>query len=244
MSLHFTVNPRDGGVSAEACNTCCCSFLSLMPGETNKVTISYAPWSVPIGGRGLLCAPDIEVEVNAAGCPAQTVTAGSPPGNTNYFYQTPLNTALATGNLASNATPIAGIFTYAKVGLSGPTNGVLDLNSATGAFTYTPNSGFIGRDRFYYKMTDNVGRSTVHEIVIEVSQTIGNVFGTFRDMVLIDRTKVTVDNRYHTISFPITLSPAARSCEVYRVNIKQQAMDCDGVCYAHISCYDINAGRC
>lgn len=244
MSLHFVVNPRDGGASAEACSTCCCAMLNLKPGETNKVVISYAPWSAPIGGRGLLCAPDIEVEVNSLGCPAQTVTAGSPPGNTNYFFQTPLDTTLAVASLATNATPSGGLFTYAKVGLSGPTNGVLTINSATGAMTYAPTAGFVGRDRFYYKMTDNVGRTTVHEVAIEVGQTIGNVFGTFRDMVLIDRTKVTVDNRYHTISFPITLSPAARACEVYRVNIKQQAMDCDGICYSHISCYDINSSKC
>lgn len=244
MSLYFNVDPRDGGLSTGGCNTCCCSAISLKPGETNKIVINYAPWSVPIGGRGLLCAPDIEISVNSNGCPAQTTTAGSPPLNTNYFYQTPINTALTTGNLALNATPSGGLFTFAKLPLSGPTNGVLSLNAATGAFTYTPNSAFVGRDRFYYTMTDNSNRTTVHEVVIEIGQTVGNVAGTFRDLVTIDHSKINVDSQNHIVSFPITLSPAVRPCQIIRVDIKQQAADCDGTCYAHISCYDINAGKC
>jgi gliding motility-associated-like protein len=36
-----------------------------------------------------------------------------------------------------------------------PLHGVLSLNTATGSFVYTPNSGYIGPDRFVYRVCDN-----------------------------------------------------------------------------------------
>lgn len=36
-----------------------------------------------------------------------------------------------------------------------PTNGTLTLNASTGAFTYTPNPGFVGVDSFQYQVTDS-----------------------------------------------------------------------------------------
>ena len=243
MSLYFTANPRDGSISGSGCNTCCCEMISLKPGETNKIVINYAQWSVPLGGRGLLCAPDIEIETNSMGCPAQSTDPGSAVQNTNYFFQTPLNTVL-NGSLATGVTPVGGTFSYKKVPLSGPTGGTLTIDSATGAFVYTPNNGYQGKDRFFYTTTDSSNRTTTHEVVIEVATTVGNTPGTFSDLLKIDHSRIKVHGQAHIVEFPITMSPAAQDCEVFRVNVKQQSMDCDGNCYSHISCYDVHAGKC
>src|SRR5581483_7449792 len=41
--------------------------------------------------------------------------------------------------------------------VSGPSHGSLTLNTATGAFTYTPSAGFFGSDSFTYRAVDSDG---------------------------------------------------------------------------------------
>jgi Ca2+-binding RTX toxin-like protein len=52
-----------------------------------------------------------------------------------------------------------------------PTKGVLALNPATGAFTYTPNTNFTGTDTFKYKLTDFEG-SAEATVTINVSNVV------------------------------------------------------------------------
>jgi hypothetical protein len=51
-----------------------------------------------------------------------------------------------------------------------PTNGTLsNFNPATGAYTYTPQLGFIGLDSFQYQITDAIGCvSNIGTITVDV----------------------------------------------------------------------------
>lgn len=62
----------------------------------------------------------------------------------------------ATGNVLTNdSDPDGGTITVQLV--AGPTKGTLSLNTATGAFTYTPGSSFTSSDTFTYRAVDSLG---------------------------------------------------------------------------------------
>ncbi|PQO46656.1 Ig-like domain-containing protein [Blastopirellula marina] len=52
--------------------------------------------------------------------------------------------------------------------LGGASNGAVSLNS-NGSFQYVPNSGFVGSDRFVYRVVDETGQYSLGEVTIEVS---------------------------------------------------------------------------
>lgn len=216
--------------------------MSMRPGETNKVSINYAPWVLPLGnGANLMCSTDIDVQLDEAGCP-QATGSNPPPSNTSYKVWT--SGAAVVADLAANAAPTSGTFEYERTPLSGPYNGTVVIDPATGQATYTPNGGFKGVDRFYYTMTDASKRSIIKEVVVEVSDVENSVPAPFTPAVSVDMGKLIVNDRTQTVSFPVSVSPAARSCEIYKINVKQFARDCSGACFSHISCYDLSIGKC
>ncbi len=58
----------------------------------------------------------------------------------------------APGVLANDADPDGDAFTLAII--TNPANGIISSAVTSGAFTYTPNSGFTGTDQFQYKLLD------------------------------------------------------------------------------------------
>ena len=83
-------------------------------------------------------------------------------------YNTQTGTALtigAPGVLGNDADPDAE--TLAATPLSTPTHGTLTLD-ASGAFTYTPEPGFLGSDSFTYRATDPTGLSSTATATINV----------------------------------------------------------------------------
>jgi len=78
-----------------------------------------------------------------------TISAVEPPGALDTTYQTDQDVHL-TASLADhidNPNKYAPL-EYAIVDGYGPGNGSVTLDEATGAFTYTPNAGFVGTDSF------------------------------------------------------------------------------------------------
>jgi Bacterial Ig domain len=78
-----------------------------------------------------------------------------PPNAVDDSKQTPKNVPV-NGSIATNDTdPNAGqVLTYTQ--LSAPSNGTITgFNPTTGAYTYTPNTNFVGTDMFTYKVCDN-----------------------------------------------------------------------------------------
>jgi hypothetical protein len=90
----------------------------------------------------------------------------APPVAANAALTTSVNT-IASGTLV--ATDADGdALTYAIV--SAPANGVAVLASgSTGAFTYTPNAGFSGRDAFTFTASDGKSESNLAMISITVT---------------------------------------------------------------------------
>ncbi|EID17755.1 outer membrane adhesin-like protein [Mycolicibacterium phlei RIVM601174] len=65
------------------------------------------------------------------------------------------------GNVLTNDTDVDGKTTIASVTVvTGPTKGTLDLNTATGEFTYTPAADVNGTDTFTYTITDSDGATS------------------------------------------------------------------------------------
>lgn len=75
--------------------------------------------------------------------------------------------SIPASGILSNDSDIDGDTLSAQLS-SAPTNGSLTLN-ADGSFTYVPNAGFGGFDRFTYVATDSVTQSRVTEVVIHVT---------------------------------------------------------------------------
>jgi hypothetical protein len=61
-------------------------------------------------------------------------------------------------------------------------------------------------------------------------------------VINIPRAKIMVRNP--TIQFPLEVSPAAVTGDLYRLTMRTPAMDCDGNVFYHIWCTDINIGKC
>ncbi|KXW63489.1 hypothetical protein MPHL43070_01960 [Mycolicibacterium phlei DSM 43070] len=65
------------------------------------------------------------------------------------------------GNVLTNDTDVDGKTTIASMTVvTGPTKGTLDLNTATGEFTYTPAADVNGTDTFTYTITDSDGATS------------------------------------------------------------------------------------
>jgi Ca2+-binding RTX toxin-like protein len=76
-------------------------------------------------------------------------------------------TVEAPGVLANDSDPDGDSLSASL--LSGPANGTLTLNG-DGSFSYTPNAGFIGMDRFAYEASDLDGLADAAFVSIEVSE--------------------------------------------------------------------------
>ena len=69
--------------------------------------------------------------------------------------------------------------TFAVV--DGPENGTLELDPATGGYTYTPDEHFVGTDTFTFTANDGVADSVPGTVTIEVTNqppTAGNSSGS------------------------------------------------------------------
>src|SRR5262249_26107660 len=57
---------------------------------------------------------------------------------------------------------------------TGPSHGILNLNTPNGQFTYTPNTGFSGTDTFTFIVNDGTQDSTPATVTITVGSGQGN----------------------------------------------------------------------
>jgi hypothetical protein len=238
--LNFTADPRDGYKYSAGCNTCCCETIHMKPGETNLLRIHYAGWVIPLMGRGLTANTWFELTKIAppdSGSDGNTAPVITGPARYNTLANTLLDDTLTT--FVDNLGPET--LTFKLLGMYGPNHGEMVVE-ANGDFTYTPINGYNGLDTFYYQVSDGfnvrVGFGTVG---VGTGQTLDTVVP---DKVSVARGRKTVDNVYHTMSVPITVDPTALPGDIYRLNVRQEAVDCDGNPFYHISCYDVIVGKC
>jgi Bacterial Ig domain len=224
-------------MKSDGCTVCCCEPLALKPGSTSKVLLNYAPWAVPIGR--LHCMPIFEL-VQMETCGAAT---GAPvkTGGLPVAFDTPINTTLE-GDLKTKIedpdTPIK----FRHLSFYGPHHGTL-LLEPDGLFDYEPTPGYEGPDRFFFTATDNNGHQATFEALIGVGST-SSVDMKETPHVYVDARSANVDYQYYTASFAVTVSPAADLCEVWRLNVAMQAIDCQCICYNRTDCYDIRLVKC
>lgn len=242
----FTVDPRDGGFGISAgCATCCCQSFNMRPGDTDKMVIDYVPWSVPLGGTGLIPGgTEINISRDASACATGQIDGFGPPqlGDTTDFEALPA-AATVVDVSANGATPVGNVFTYRVLPLSGPRSGRISNPNSGPAFSYTSNAGYNGLDSFYVEMTDAQGRKLIKFVVISVGNPGPAVPAFLPSGLYVDQSKIMVDRRLHQISFPISMLPDARECEKYKLEVRQTARDCDNV-FSHYSCFDVFVGKC
>ncbi|BAV05896.1 gliding motility-associated C-terminal domain-containing protein [Filimonas lacunae] len=74
-------------------------------------------------------------------------------------------------NILANDTDASGTLVPSTVSVvTQPNYGTLTLNNTTGAVTYTPNTGYYGRDTFYYRVSDNNNQtSNTAQVIVTVN---------------------------------------------------------------------------
>lgn len=233
----YTVDSRSNQ-GYGACDVCCCMEASARPGEVNKWRINYAPWVVPMMGKGLVQDTVISIEhVNRATTNAPIIDNG--------FERVVFNTAYL-GDLKTLVPTVTPTMTFAPVALFGVKFGSLVINN-DGTYTYTPGVGYTGYDTFYYSVRDGDSAPAIAQVILAVDPAapkpqLPQI--AFLDNVEIPGDRVRVDQRGAYIDLPVAVSPAAVVGDVYRITIKQGAADCDWERFYHVSCYDLVIGKC
>ncbi|MGL5734866.1 MAG: Ig-like domain-containing protein [Beijerinckiaceae bacterium] len=243
--LYYDADPRDGGQGA-GCSTCCCTAMSLRPGETNMIVLNYAGWSLPIAPPGIVPTMDFSIEANDSSCPVTPIDGYLPPTNTNYLLSTPVSTTLSI-DLGLNAAPAGNTFSFEIMPLSGPSRGQLIQTGVpgSGTFDYVPNGGLMGFDYFSYQMTDAQGRSVIRTVRISIGNHLDRPDAARLSLLpFIDANRIRVNQLDQTVSFPIYMPLSCRSCDEFRLMIRQPARDCDRNEYNHLSCFDIRCKDC
>lgn len=231
--MHFTV---DAYTPVDSCQTCCCEKLKLVPGTTSKVTVGYAPWAAPIGQ--LHCVPQFMIEPLAT-CPPVLSGNLPPQPQVPVAFDVLLNTQLA-GSLSIAVTdPEGDPLTYALLPLYGPHHGKLSIQP-DGNFTYMPEGSYAGPDRFFVSVKDPSNAPVIFEVLLGVGVSSDTVVPTPPVSV----GPASVDNRYYAVSFAITLSPAARACDMWKLTVRQAALDCECTCFTRNDCFDIGVAKC
>jgi len=228
---HFTADDMQQG---NPCAVCCCQDIGVKPGSTSKISVNYAPWGVPIGR--LHCQPSFDLEQKET---CGTNTGGPLLPADPIRFDTPINATL-NGDLKAMVTdPGGGTLTFKPLSLYGPSNGTLDLDP-TGLFIYKPNPGYTGADRFFASATSPNGKTTNFEVLVGVD-IVGQVLENTPHVSVVSST---VNYQYYTASFAVKVSPAADLCEIWRLTVKMQALDCDCTCYDRTDCFDIRMVKC
>jgi hypothetical protein len=156
-------------------------------------------------------------------------------------FDTPVNTGLS-GNLGAQVTdPDGDPIAFKWVAGYGPSYGAVNVNG-DGSFSYTPATSFTGIDRFYASASDGINPPVVFEVVIGVGSPSANASLTPHVAVVPDG--VRINYNHHIIQFPITVSPAAQACEVWKMNVFQSAIDCECTTYRRTDCFDIRMRTC
>jgi hypothetical protein len=231
--MHFTV--EDYSAVDAMCVKCCCQKLSLKPGTVTKVSVGYAPWAVPIGQ--LHCAPQFQIEQMDT-CPVPVGSNMPPQAVAAAKFSTAVNALLESTLTNSIKDPELVALTFKLLTLYGPKYGKLDLK-ADGTFSYMPTSNFKGEERFYVSASD--GPNTA---IFEVMIGVGIDGAAMIETPHISVGPATVDSRYFNVSFPVSVSPAANECEVWRLTVLQTAMDCACNCYSRTDCFDVGITKC
>lgn len=91
-------------------------------------------------------------------------------------YSVDIATSQGTG-FTSWVQASGGAYAISYVLVSAPRHGFLEFHTVSGRYTYTPLSGFVGRDTFMFQAYDGVDYSDVGVVTIDVSPVLIIVAG-------------------------------------------------------------------
>lgn len=222
--------------NGKGCATCCCTELSGRPGETMPLTLDYAVWAVPIGGRGL---SETAIDIEKIHTPGRDISVA--PASLTTPFNTPLVGSLLGNVTNPNALPLK----FEHLPFDGPKYGIVTITEV-GGFTYTPTNGFAGYDRFFYSVTPEDGAPVVAEFVVGVEPQVGALPLPVRYTpdVQVPSSRVSANRSHATVRIGVEISPAAPIGAIYRMTVRQKTLDCDCNEYSHTSCYDLVIGKC
>lgn len=234
--FYFIANPRDGMAGGSSCG-CCCETVSMTPGETNMLSVNYSAWVIPMAFNGITVNTWFDLE---------RISPEPTAGNTAIIWTPAEATAIAgveaTGDLTANATgPEGATLTWFPMPLYGPNNGDFVLNS-DGTWEYTPNAGFKGTEVIYYTVSDGYNK-VVGTLAIAVGNPPAQLTHAPAPLSVLSSRKQIVYDR-QTMNVPLAAAPDAVPGTRYRITVRQEAIDCDGNKYYHVSCYDVVIGKC
>lgn len=242
--LRFNADPRDGVPQGNACDTCCCQPVQMRPGETNLIEINYAPWSMQIGNPGIIHGIAYNFELNADACDTSLIEGFTPPTHTNQLLTTPLNTPLVIDLTTGVGPDAANIVSYELVPFSGPSYGGVEI-TALGEFTYTPATGWTGRDYFSFEVTDAQNRTVIRHVEVTVGDASPvRQLSRLSLAPYVDISKVVTNHRSQIVRIPLYMPFSVKPCERYKLTISQKAQDCDGVTFNHFMCLDVTSKPC
>lgn len=225
-----------GVKNSGACGTCCCPRVSGAPGETIFLGLDFSAWAVPIGGFGLRDT-FINVEKTSQAPNTSTYPVAQPVLASGEMNTPTVGTLTATGGTAP--------LTFSIDPMNPATSGNLAVE-ASGAFTYTPPNGFTGYDLAFFKVTDSLGQVDAGSFQVVVNSP--PPAAQFPEPTLIQQVVVApaklAERDPYFVTVAVDIAPTAISGEIYRLSIKQMAMDCSGVKYHTMECVDLLVGKC
>lgn len=207
----------------------------MTPGETNMLAVNYAAWVIPMAFKGITANTWFDLEQLS---PATV----SPPISVTPVETTATAGVEASGDLSGFATGADGAeLTWFPMPLYGPNHGDFSLNS-DGTWTYTPNAGYKGTEVLYYTVSDGFNK-VVGTLAIAVGDVPAQLTHAPAPLyVTVARKKINPD--LQMMEVPITAAPNAVVGTQYRLTVRQEAIDCDGNTFYHMSCYDVRIGKC
>lgn len=240
--LMFTVDGRSGTPAGlNPCNTCCCMQATAKPGETNPWLVNYAAWAAMMTGPGLVGSTVFEI-VKQNSAPAGGTNL--PPTNRDYSFIGTQDDVI-NGVVSTNAAdPESQALSYSVIDLYGPSSGTISF-APNGTFVYTPFPGFSGYDEFFFATKDGINLPVINKVQLTVNPPAPKPAlpaPPVIPVVNVPRRQVNVSSPI--LRFPLEISPAAVVGDVWRMTIRQPAVDCDGNNYYHIACWDITIGKC
>lgn len=265
--LYFEASPRDnfGGLrSRNSCNTCCTEYVEAIPGETNKVIISYADWLSSVRGRGLFGVDFSFLKLTPN--PPAPFPSVLPPTNTDYQFQIEANTSFANNVNANAVSPQSTSLTFALDPVNPPQTGTVAMNP-DGTFIYMPQAGFTGIDWFAFTTSDGVNLPIKNIVTFGIDTVITVHFQTPLPPGVINPSAPEASAQvYETplppsqglifvppqmvkifgfnLEFALTVSPECLIGQVYRLTVAVEALECDKQVFRHISSYDIRISNC
>lgn len=228
-------------VDPSGCVTCCCEVVSIKPGETLPLYLNYAPWAVPFAKRGLHCVPSVEIEekrtcdvANSSNMPPEIYAMDG-----MARFDTGTNVIL-NANLGDKVSdPDGDPIVYKLLPHYRPQHGKLQLDP-NGPFTYNPSVDFKGEERFYVTASDGINAPFIFEVLIAV----GIDAGLMKPKLALEIGTPIVNAHLYIVTVPLIASPAAQTCQVFRLTIRQGALDCECNCYYHTDCVDVRIVKC